>query len=67
MGEVDLFPQEMTRVLLNLISNGFYAATKRKAEAKGGGYEPTLLAATKNLGDRVEIKDPRQRHRHSAR
>src|SRR5208283_1812597 len=54
-GEVDLFPQEITRVLLNLISNGFYAATKRKAETNGGGYEPTLTAATKNLGDRVEI------------
>ena len=55
-GEVDLFPQEITRALLNLISNGFYAATKRKAEANGGGYEPTLAAATKNLGDRVEIR-----------
>ena len=55
-GEVDLFPQEITRVLLNLISNGFYAATKRKAEANGGNYEPTLAAATKNLGDRVEIR-----------
>jgi signal transduction histidine kinase len=55
-GEVDLFPQEITRVLLNLISNGFYAATKRKAEADGGGYEPTLAAATKNLGDSVEIR-----------
>ncbi len=55
-GEVDLFPQEITRVLLNLISNGFYAATKRKAESNGGGYEPTLAAATKNLGDRVEIR-----------
>ena len=54
-GEVDLFPQEITRVLLNLISNGFYAATKRKAEADGGNYEPILAAATKNLGDRVEI------------
>ena len=49
-GEVDLFPQEITRALLNLISNGFYAATKRKAEANGGNYEPTLAAATKNLG-----------------
>jgi two-component system, NtrC family, sensor kinase len=29
-GEVDLFPQEITRALLNLISNGFYAATKRR-------------------------------------
>ena len=55
-GEVDLFPQEITRALLNLISNGFYAATKRKAEANGGNYEPTLAAATKNLGDRVEIR-----------
>ncbi len=55
-GEVDLFPQEITRVLLNLISNGFYAATKRKAEANGGGYEPTLAAATRDLGDRVEIR-----------
>jgi signal transduction histidine kinase len=55
-GEVDLFPQEITRVLLNLISNGFYAATKRKAEANGSDYEPTLTAATKNLGDRVEIR-----------
>jgi signal transduction histidine kinase len=55
-GEVDLFPQEITRVLLNLISNGFYAATKRKAEANGGSYEPTLAATTKNLGDSVEIR-----------
>jgi two-component system NtrC family sensor kinase len=55
-GEVDLFPQEITRALLNLISNGFYAATKRKAEANGGDYEPTLAASTKNLGDRVEIR-----------
>ena len=54
-GEVDVFPQDITRVLLNLISNGFYAATKRKAEGNGGDYEPTLAAATKNLGDRVEI------------
>jgi signal transduction histidine kinase len=55
-GEIDLFPQEITRVLLNLISNGFYAANKRKNEANGGGYEPTLTAATKNLGDSVEIR-----------
>jgi two-component system, NtrC family, sensor kinase len=55
-GEADLFPQEITRALLNLISNGFYAATKRKAETNEGDYEPTLAATTKNLGDRVEIR-----------
>jgi len=54
-GEVDLFPQEITRVLLNLISNGFYAAIKRKGHADGD-FEPILAAATKNLGDRVEIR-----------
>jgi signal transduction histidine kinase len=46
----------MTRVFLNLISNGFYAAAKRKGGTKLNGYEPTLFAATKNLGDHVEIK-----------
>jgi signal transduction histidine kinase len=55
-GAADLFPQEITRVLLNLIANGFYAATKRKAEAGGNGYEPTLTAATRSLGDSVEIR-----------
>jgi two-component system, NtrC family, sensor kinase len=55
-GQVDLYPQEITRVLLNLISNGFYAATKRKAETKRDDYEPTLSATTKSLGDSVEIR-----------
>ncbi len=55
-GEVDVFPQEITRVLLNLISNAFYAATKRKAEMIGDDYEPTVTAVTKDLGDRVEIR-----------
>jgi signal transduction histidine kinase len=54
-GEADIFPQEITRVLLNLISNGFYAATKRRTQTADGGYEPTLSASTKSLGDRVEI------------
>jgi GAF domain-containing protein len=54
-GEADVFPQDITRVLLNLISNGFYAASKRKAQA-GDGFEPVLAAATKSLGDRVEIR-----------
>jgi two-component system NtrC family sensor kinase len=56
VGEADVFPQDVTRVLLNLISNGFYAATRRKAQADGGDYEPILAASTKDLGDRVEIR-----------
>jgi two-component system, NtrC family, sensor kinase len=55
-GEVDVFPQDITRVLLNLISNGFYAATKQKTQAGSDGYEPTLSASTRSLGDQVEIR-----------
>jgi two-component system, NtrC family, sensor kinase len=54
-GKADLFPQEITRVLLNLISNGVYA-TAKKAQADGEIYKPTLTASTKSLGERVEIK-----------
>ena len=54
-GGADVFPQDIRRALLNLIANGFYAATRRRAETNGGDYEPTLTASTKNLGDRVEV------------
>jgi signal transduction histidine kinase len=54
-GMVDVYPQEITRVFLNLISNGFYAATKRK-ELGEDSFEPTLSATTKSLGSRVEIR-----------
>jgi signal transduction histidine kinase len=54
-GAADLYPQEITRALLNLISNGFYAATQRKS-VEGETFEPVLIAATKNLGKTVEIR-----------
>lgn len=54
-GMVDIYPQEITRVFLNLISNGFYATAKRK-ESAADAFEPILRAATKNLGERVEIR-----------
>jgi signal transduction histidine kinase len=55
-GEVEAFPQEITRAFLNLISNGFYAATKRMADNGAADFEPLLSAATKNLGGHVEIR-----------
>jgi signal transduction histidine kinase len=54
-GEADVFPQDIRRALLNMISNGFYAASRRRAETNGN-YEPALSASTKDLGDRVEIR-----------
>ena len=55
-GTVEMFPQEITRVFLNLISNGFYAVTKRKTELGEAGFDPVLSAATRSLGDTVEIR-----------
>jgi two-component system, NtrC family, sensor kinase len=55
-GAVDMYPQEITRALINLISNGFYAATRRKVEAGDEIFEPALSAATRNLGKTVEIR-----------
>jgi two-component system NtrC family sensor kinase len=55
-GTINVFPQEITRAFINLISNGFYAASKHKAENGEADFEPMLSAATKNLGNRIEIR-----------
>ncbi|MDQ2703581.1 MAG: GAF domain-containing protein, partial [Pseudomonadota bacterium] len=55
-GKVDLDPQEITRALLNVISNGFHATAMRRAEANGTAYRPVLEASTRNLGGAVEIR-----------
>ena len=55
-GMVEVYPQEITRALLNLISNGFYAATRRKAGERDQTFEPVLRAVTRNLGRKVEIR-----------
>ena len=55
-GTIEVFPQEITRVFLNLIANGFYAVTKRKTENADSGFDPVLRASTKSLGDTVEIR-----------
>ncbi|MGH6764751.1 MAG: GAF domain-containing protein [Bradyrhizobium sp.] len=54
-GMIEVFPQEITRVFLNLIANGFYAVTKRKNE-NGAGFEPIVSATTKGSGAEVEIR-----------
>jgi two-component system, NtrC family, sensor kinase len=55
-GTVEVFPQEITRVFLNLVSNGFYAVAKRKHEGGDPGFDPVLSATTRDLGDGVEIR-----------
>src|SRR5580692_9314664 len=55
-GTIEVFPQEITRVFLNLISNGFYAVTRRKMEIGHSDFDPVVRATTKSLGDTVEIR-----------
>jgi two-component system, NtrC family, sensor kinase len=54
-GAAEVYAQEMTRVLLNLISNGFYATNKRKQSEGDDAYEPTITASTRDRGQSVEI------------
>ena len=55
-GFANLFPQEISRVLLNLISNGFYAVAKRQAESGTDTFEPVVTATTRDRGDNIEIR-----------
>jgi two-component system NtrC family sensor kinase len=55
-GSLDLYPQEFTRVMLNLISNGFYAATRKKTDSGDPGFEPTLTVTTEVLPGEVAIR-----------
>ena len=53
---IEVVPQDITRVCLNLIGNGFYAATKRQKEGKDPTFKPTLKVSTRDLGDTVEVQ-----------
>ena len=53
---IELVPQDITRVCLNLIGNGFYAAAKRQKEGGDTNFKPTLKVSTRDLGDAVEVR-----------
>jgi signal transduction histidine kinase len=53
---IELVPQDITRVCLNLFGNGFYAATKRQREDGDPKFKPILKVTTRDLGDAVEIR-----------
>jgi signal transduction histidine kinase len=56
LAPTELAPQEMTRVLLNVFGNGFYAAAKRQCDGAGLDFRPALKVATRDLGDAVEVR-----------
>jgi two-component system NtrC family sensor kinase len=53
---IELVPQDITRVCLNLFGNGFYAATKRQREGNDPQFRPTLKVSTREFGDAVEVQ-----------
>ena len=53
---VELVPQDVTRVLLNLFSNGFYAASDRQRSTNDATFRPVLAVTTRDLGKAVEVR-----------
>ena len=53
---IEIVPQDITRVLLNLLGNGFYAVRQRQRARSDGGYRPILKVSTRDLGDAVEVR-----------
>jgi len=56
LAQIELAPQEMTRVLLNLFGNGFYATTRRQRDGAGPDFRPMLRVVTRDLGAAVEVR-----------
>ena len=54
IGAINVVPQEIGRVILNLINNAFYAVTEKQKQAVDG-YEPSVTVSTKNSGGKVLI------------
>ncbi|MES1215171.1 MAG: ATP-binding protein [Bacteroidota bacterium] len=55
IGNINIIPQDIGRVILNLITNAFYVVDEKKKQI-GEGYEPMVVVSTKKIGDKVEIK-----------
>ena len=54
IGNINIIPQDMGRVILNLITNAFYAVTEKKKQ-QSDGYEPIVSVSTKKTNGKVEI------------
>ena len=53
--KISIVPQDVSRVFLNIINNGFYEANKKK-KSSGDHFSPTVKVTTHDLGDKLEIR-----------
>jgi signal transduction histidine kinase len=56
IGKINIVPQEVGRVILNLVNNAFYSVSTKALATAAGGYEPTVIISTKKATDKIEIK-----------
>ena len=54
IGKINIIPQDIGRVVLNLINNAFYAVNE-KAKLQAASYEPRVIVSTKKIGGKIEI------------
>jgi signal transduction histidine kinase len=55
IGTINVLPQDIGRVILNLITNAFYVSNERKLASNDPSFKPTVTVATKKLNNRVQI------------
>jgi signal transduction histidine kinase len=58
IGKINIIPQDIGRVVLNLLTNAFYVVNEKKTHRQAQGdshYEPTVSVSTKKIGDKVLI------------
>jgi two-component system NtrC family sensor kinase len=55
IGKINIIPQDIGRVLLNIYNNAFYAVNEKKQKS-GGSYQPMITVSTKKTNDKIEIK-----------
>jgi len=56
IGNINIVPQDIGRVILNLINNAFYAVSAKALASADSGYQPTVSVSTKKNNGKVEIK-----------
>ena len=55
IGKINIIPQEIGRVILNLVNNAFYALSIEAKAKEGSSYQPGISVSTKKMGDKVFI------------
>ena len=54
-GKANISPQDISRVLVNLVNNAFYSTASRREQSPDSDYKPTLTVTTRDMGDKVQV------------